>query len=100
MDSYSEPPSAATGALKAIAWILIGLGTAALVFLFLLQTMMVPASLLESVLFFLAFGLLEAGAIWAASRRLLGVSIALGAFVALSLGAISLGLLVFGFAGL
>ena len=98
--NYSEPPRTASGAPRAIAWVLVALGSASFLFLAFLQARIFPASVLGSSLFFLAFGFLEAGAIWAAFKRHFGVSIALGGFVGLSLGSVSLGVLVVGFGGL
>jgi hypothetical protein len=100
--SYRDPPRAVSRPLWIIAWAFIALGSSSFLFLASLQTMMlwpfryIDAYVAGSLLFFLAFGLLEAGAIWATLKRRVGVSIALGGFVGLFLGLVSLGILVWG----
>ena len=93
--SYREPhvPSSG-GPLRSISWTLVAMGAALLLFITWHQSLMASDSRRYGIevpwqsqlLWLLAFAGLEAGAIWAALRRLYGVSIGVSSFVVALLG--------------
>ena len=97
--TYREPDAPSSGGpLRATTWTLVTMGAALLLFVIWHQRLMaldsrrygIEVPWLSQVLWLLAFAALEASAVWAARRRLYGVSIAFSSFVVALLGIFAL----------
>ena len=96
--NYLEPQPTTSGPLKTLAWVLVTLAAALLVFLAWHQIAMAAASRrygietpwLGLLLFLIAFCALDVAAAYAAQKRYYGVSIALSGFIVAMLGFVSL----------